>query len=381
MSILVYLDYAATTPIRDDVLKTFNEASKKFYGNSSSLHDVGTEANRALSLCREQLANVIEGKKEGIYFTSGGSESNFLAIRSILLGNQSKGKHIITTKVEHASLFHLFEQLQEEGYEVTFIGVDEYGRIKVEELEKAICEETILASIQHANSETGVIQPLVEIGEILARHDVIFHADAVQTFGKIPIDVRRCKIDSLSVSSHKIYGPKGIGACYVDPAVKWMSQFPGATHEGGFRMGTVDVPSVIAFTKAVQLAIQQMPVEAERLSKLRHQFIEKIRPLQKYLTIEAHPSKQLPHIVGLLFRHLQGQHVMLECNRHNIAISTGSACQVGEQNPSRMMLATGKTVEEANGFVRISFGLKTTSDHIQKVCQVLENVLGSVQAQ
>jgi len=375
---MIYLDYAATTPICHDVLTVFNEASKKFYGNSSSLHDIGTEANRALELCRTQIAEVIQGEKEGIYFTSGGSESNFLAIRSILSGNRSKGKHIITTKVEHASLFHLFEQLEEEGYEVTFIGVDEYGRVKIDELEQAICKETVLASIQHANSETGVIQPLSEIGTILARHDVIFHTDAVQTFGEIPIDVKNCKIDSLSVSSHKLYGPKGIGACYIDPGIRWVGQFKGATHENGFRMGTVDVPSVIAFTKAVQLATQRMLPEQERFEKLRKQLIHKLKPLQKEITIQAHPSEQLPHIVGLLFHHIQGQHIMLECNRRNIAISTGSACQVGEQTPSRMMLATGKTVDEANGFVRISFGLKTTSEHIYKLCYVLEHILESV---
>lgn len=375
---MIYLDYAATTPIRDGVLKAFNEASKKYYGNSSSLHDIGTEAKRALEICRGQLAKSIQGKNTGIYFTSGGSESNVLAIRSLLSGNQMRGSHIITSKVEHASLHHLFEQLEAEGYDVTYVGVDEFGCVKVDELEQSIREDTVLVSIQHANSETGVIHPLEEIGMILDYHDVIFHTDAVQSFGKTPIDVMKFKIDSLSISSHKLYGPKGIGACYIDPSVRWKSQFKGATHEGGFRIGTVDIPSIISFTKAVQMALEGMVKEQERLEKLRRRFIEKITPLRQHVTVQTHPSKQLPNIVGLIFHRIQGQHIMLECNRYGIAISTGSACQVGEQNPSRMMLGSGKTTEEANSFVRLSFGLETTEEHIDEVCRVLNKVLAAI---
>lgn len=371
---MIYLDFAATTPMREDVLTVFNEATKKYYGNPSSLHDIGTEAERALALCREQIANTLDGKATGVYFTSGGSESNILAVRSLLAGNKHRGKHIITSKIEHASLYHLFEQLEQEGYDVTFIGVDELGQICIDELEKAIRADTVLASIQHANSENGVIQPLAEIGNILDRHGVIFHTDAVQTFGKIPVNVTDCKIDSVSVASHKLYGPKGIGACYMAPTVRWESQYLGATHEAGFRIGTVDVPSVIAFTTAVQIAVREMDKEQRRLQQLRCYLLQHLAPLQDKITVEAHPNAQLPNIIGLTFRNVQGQHIMLECNRYGIAISTGSACQVGEQNPSRMMLAVGKTVEEANSFVRLSFGLTTTEAHVDEVCNVLERI-------
>src|SRR5699024_7288934 len=253
---MIYLDYAATTPMREDVLTVFHTMAKKYFANPSSLHDLGTEADKALTLCREQIVSALHGKGTGVYFTSGGSEANVLAIRSLLAGNKRKGNHIITSKVEHASLYHLFEQLELEGYEVTFIGVDELGRVRLDGLKQVIRKDAVLASIQHANSETGVIHPLQEIGDILEAEDVIFHSDAVQTFGKVQVDVTRCKMDSVSVASHKIYRPKGTGACYIRPSVEWKGLYYKATHEHGFRIGTVDVPSVISFTAAVQMAHQ-----------------------------------------------------------------------------------------------------------------------------
>jgi len=373
---MIYLDYAATTPIRPEVIAVYNEVAEQYYGNASSLHDVGTKAERAITLCREKFAQFLNGEKDGVYFTSGGSEANILAVRSLILGNNSKGRHLITTEVEHASLYHLFKQLEIEGYKVTFLGVNAKGQIDIDELRQAIQPDTILASIQYANSETGVIQPVAEIGALLKQHQVIFHTDAVQAFGKIPLDVEFCKIDSVSIASHKIYGPKGNGACYIRPDVQWNSVHTGATHQNGFRMGTVDVPGVVAFTTAAELLINEATTEQARLQRLRTYFIEKITTTtQGEIQVEGHPTEQLPHIIGLSCNKVQGQYIMLECNRYGIAISTGSACQVGQQEPSRTMLATGKTVDIANSFIRLSFGLQTKEEEVDKVVTVIEKVM------
>lgn len=371
---MIYLDYAATTPISAESLDVYNQMATKYFGNASSLHDMGTKAEQALLWCREKLANIINGQSEGVYFTSGGSEANHLAIRSLIKGNKSKGKHIITTEVEHASLYELFKQLEKEGYDVTFLKVDQHGQIQLEELKQSIRNDTILASIQHANSETGVMQPIKEIGEDLQKKNVIFHTDAVQTFTKFPIDVDACHVDSLSIASHKIYGPKGLGACYIRPGIRWKSVQEGATHESGFRMGTVDVPGVVAFATAAEINEKIAHNEYKRMRQLRDFFIEQVSTVIKGIQIEGHTNQQLPGIIGLTSDRVQGQHIMLECNRHGIAISTGSACRVGETEPSRTMLAMGKTKDIANSFFRLSFGKQTTKEELNQTIQVLHGI-------
>lgn len=372
---MIYLDYAATTPMSTEALDVYQQIAKQYYGNASSLHDMGERANQALRLSREKLANIINGKIAGIYFTSGGSEANHLAIRSLIKGNQTKGKHIITTEIEHASLYELFKQLEIEGYEVTFLGVDHQGRVCIEDIKQAIRHDTILASIQHANSETGVIQPVKEIGKLFHEHHIIFHTDVVQTFGKVPIDIESCKIDSLSIASHKIYGPKGVGACYIHPNVRWEPMHEGATHESGFRMGTVDVPGVVAFATAAELSNHSAGDEYERMQQLRTFFIENVRKLMKNIHVEGGTNFQLPGIIGLTCGKVQGQHIMLECNRNGIHISTGSACQVGQSEPSRTMMATGNTWDIANGFFRISLGMHTTKIELEQTINVLHKIV------
>lgn len=372
---MIYLDYAATTPMSDEALDVFNQAAKKIYGNPSSLHDIGTKADDALNICRLQLANCMNGQENGVYFTSGGSESNILAIRSLIDGNKEKGKHLITTEVEHSSVYNLFNQLEEEGYEVTYLAVDSSGLISLEQLQQAIRKETILASIHHANSEIGTIQPITKIGQLLHEHHVIFHTDCVQAFGRVPIDVKESYIDSLSVSSHKIYGPKGTGMCYINPAAHWNMQQKNTTHERGFRPGTVDVPSILAFTTAAQNIIREMNHQRKTHVKRRKQFVSKLKELTDVTVIEGDETNQLPHIIGLSFSQAQGQYIMLECNRYGIAISTGTACQVGQQSPSRTMISIGKTVEEAKQFVRISFGKMTTVDELDETIRVLNQIV------
>ncbi|MFA8439696.1 IscS subfamily cysteine desulfurase [Pueribacillus sp. YX66] len=372
---MIYLDYAATTPMSEEALDAYTEAAKKFYGNPSSLHDIGSEAENMLEVCRTQLAHMINGEAEGVYFTSGGTESNILAIRSLVTAHKYKGNHIITTKVEHSSLYQLFKLLETEGFEVTYLGVDEEGQIDMGELKATIRDDTILASIHHVNSEIGTIQRLHEIGELLEEEGVLFHSDCVQSFGKLAIDVKKYKLDSLSVSSHKLYGPKGVGMCYINPIIRWAMQLPNTTHERGFRPGTVNVPGVVSFTMVAQLAMKNIAENFERESMLRNRFLFGIKKIDYEINVEGHSIEQLPSIIGLSISGIQGQYMMLEFNRHGIAISTGSACQVGQQEPSRTMLALGKTDDEAKQFIRISFGRFTDERHIEKAISVLKNII------
>lgn len=375
---MIYLDYAATTPMSDKALHVYQEAAKKMYGNASSLHDVGTNANHALNVCRAEMAQMINGEEEGIYFTGSGSEANILALRSLIEGNRKQLNHFITTEAEHSSVYHFFKQLEKAGDEVTYLQVDATGRISLEQLQQAIRPNTVLASIHHANSEIGTIQSIVEIGQILHDNDVIFHADCVQTFGEIPIDVKACFLDSVSVSSHKIYGPKGVGFCYINPNVHWQIEFPGTTHESGFRPGTVDVPGILAFTTAAQEMMEEMKEQQEKFKRLRNRFIDKLKAVTDHVVIEGDDVNQLDNIIGLSFLQAQGQYIMLECNRYGVAISTGTACQVGEQNPSRTMMSLGKTEDEAKQLVRVSFGKKTTEAEVDEAINVLKKIVSQL---
>ncbi|MED4879327.1 IscS subfamily cysteine desulfurase [Anoxybacillus geothermalis] len=372
---MIYLDYAATTPMCQEAIAAYAEAAAVYFGNESSLHDVGTKAKQLLTLCRRELAAMINGEAEGVYFTSGGTEANVLAVRSLVAARRQNGNHLITTEIEHASLHHLFKQLETEGYRVTYLPVDRFGRIRLEDLERAITPQTILASIQHANSEIGTIQPLADIGRLLRARGVLFHSDCVQTFAKIQLDVKAMAIDSISVSAHKVYGPKGVGAVYIDPRSHWRPVFRGATHESGFRPGTVNVPGIAAFITAAKQLYDRMESGQAHFERLRRRLLDAIAAKQLPITVEGHPDCRLAHIVGLTVHGLDGQLVMLECNRAGIAISTGSACQVGQQAPSRTMLAVGKTPEEAKQFVRVSFGMATAQSEIDELVSTLEQMI------
>lgn len=372
---MIYLDYAATTPIREEALHVFHEASKKYFGNPSSLHEIGTQAKSALEMCRTAWAKMIQGHEEGVFFTGGGSESNQLAIWSILSGNKENGHHIITTDAEHSSLYNVFQQLETQGYEVTYLSLKENGQINLQELKEVIKQETVLASIHYGNPEIGVLQPIAEIGNILKEAGVIFHTDCVQAFGNIPIDVKSASIDALSISSHKLYGPKGTGVCYIEPHVLWQAQVKNTSHERGFRAGTVDVPSILAATTTAQLMMKEMEERCKKHQQLRVQFLTKLKKTLPQVEVVENKANQLVHIIGLLFPETQGQHIMLECSKYGIAISTGSACQVGMQDPSRTMLSLGKTADEAKQFVRISFGNMTTNTEVNQCVQVLERIM------
>jgi len=372
---MIYLDYAATTPMSENALDVFIQASKNFYGNASSLHDIGSAAKNLLEESRRKLAKRLNCEQNGIYFTSGGSESSILAITSLIDANRKKGNHLITTTCEHASIFHLFQKLEKYGFEVTYLPVDKYGMVSLDVLRQTIKETTILASIQHANSEIGTVQPIKEIGEILHKKKVIFHCDTVQSFGKLPIDVKEMNIDSLSLSGHKIYGPKGVGAVYINPKLKWHPQLPGTTHESGFRPGTVNVPAIASFITAADDICKNMKEEGKRLSNLREELIDYLTVLPSTkIIVEGSSHSHLPNILGLRIVGMEGQFAMLECNRYGLAISTGSACSIGMQAPSRTMKAIGRTDEEAMSFIRLSFGKNTTKDDIIRTADIIKEI-------
>ena len=341
---MIYLDYAATTPISEKALQAYAEASKHFYGNSSSLHDIGSDAADLLELCREKLSGWLNCDRKGIYFTSGGTESNILAITSLIDARKHLGNHLITTECEHSSVYNLFKKLEKSGFKVTYVPVKKDGMIDLHALKNAVKDTTILASIQHVNSETGVIQPIRKIARILHKNNVLYHCDMVQSFGKIPVNIEELQIDSVSVSGHKVYGPKGVGAVYINPKIKWQPQLPGTTHEQGFRPGTVNVPGICSFTVAADEALEHMETEQQRIKALREELVSRLKKNPR-ITIEECKESQLPNILGLRIEGMEGQYAMLECNRSGLAISTGSACAIGMQEPSRTIMAMGRTKE------------------------------------
>ncbi|MRH42991.1 aminotransferase class V-fold PLP-dependent enzyme [Aquibacillus halophilus] len=369
---MIYLDYAATTPISDNALNVYNEVSKNFFGNSSSLHDIGTSAKNLLAHCRSELADLIHANEKGLLFTGGGTESNVLAIETLINSYKGIGNHIITTEMEHSSLLNYFKYLEEnKGYHITYLSPNKQGEINVDDLIKAISSTTILASIQHANSEIGVVQPIEKIGKLLNQHGILFHSDCVQTFGKLPINVQQAQLDSLSISSHKIYGPKGVGAIYVNPSLK------GNSAKSSGQPGTANVPGIAAFVTAAQDAYKDIDKESFRLLKLRQQFLTSVKKRKLRMEIITNDHLNLPHIIGILLDNVQGDYAMLEFNRAGIAVSTGSACSVGHQQPTKAVLAIGKSEAEAKQFIRLSLGKYTSNVDIEEVVTLCEKIINN----
>ncbi|MGA9289051.1 MAG: IscS subfamily cysteine desulfurase [Anaerobacillus sp.] len=366
---MIYLDYAASTPMSDRSLFAYTKAARDFYANTQSSHDAGTNASQLLEASRTSIAKQLNGNPSGVYFTSGGTEANHLALTSLI--KRYPTGHLITGSAEHSSVLHTFAMLEQEGYRVTYLPYDHEGKIKLERLKEAICDDTILVSLSFANSETGTTQRIGEIGKELAKQRILFHSDAVQAFGKIPIDIQELNLSAIAISSHKIHGPKGVGACYINPAVAWQPVIPGTVHEKGFRPGTVNVPGICAFTAAAEETIELMEAEKKRTSNLRSYLIKELT--HPNIVIEG--QQGLAHIIGLRIQGVEGQHVMLELNRKGIAVSTGSACSVGQQQPSKTLLAMGRSRDEARELVRISIGRETTMQDLQKTVDVFLEIL------
>ncbi len=370
---MIYLDHAATTPIHDTALEVLVNVSKHYYGNPSSLHDIGAEAKQLLDAGRRTIANIIKAEAEEIIFTSGGSESNQLAIKALLSASDTSRNHIITSEVEHSSVRNLFDELERSGYKVSKVEVDASGMISIDELKKLITDETSLISIQHANSETGVIQDLAAIGKLAKQHNAFFHSDCVQTFCKLGIEASW--LDALSVSSHKVYGPKGVGAFYLKKTIDSKPEIPGTSQEKGLKAGTQNVAGVAAFATAAKLNYTERTDEHIRLTMLRSKFVEKLENSGIEFIDEGSPENKLPNILGIRFKGMEGQFLMLECSQAGLAISTGSACQVGSDKPNRTMKAMGRSDEDAREFVRFSFGKLNTEDQIDVIIEKIGTIL------
>ena len=375
MSREVYMDNAATTKMKKEVIDAMIPCLENDYGNPSSIYTVGRSAKKLLEESRETVARAIGAKTNEIYFTSGGSESDNWAIKGIADAHRSKGNHIITTKMEHHAVLHPCEYLEKNGFEVTYLDVDEYGVVKIDELKKAIKKETILISIIFANNEVGTIQPIKEIGEIAKEHNVVFHTDAVQAIGHIEIDVEDLNIDLLSMTGHKIYGPKGTGALFIKRGIKITPLIHGGAQEKRRRAGTENVPSIVGFAKAVELATANIEEDSKKLIKLRDKLMSEIEKNIDNIKLNGHPEKRLPGNVNFSFEYIEGESLLLSLDMLGIAASSGSACTSGSLDPSHVLLCMGLPHEIAHGSLRLSLGDFNSEDEIDYVVKNLVTIV------
>jgi cysteine desulfurase len=372
-----YFDYAATCPLDKDSADVYTKLSIEFFGNSSSLHDIGGQSSQLLENCRNTFSELIGVEKKGLYFTSGGSESNFLAIEALLSAPLKNGKHIITSLAEHSSIHGTLKRLErDKGYEITYLPFTLSGVLDLQALQSVIRDDTVLITIQHTNSEIGTIQPIEEIAKLCQQQQIHFHSDFVQAFGKRDIAKIAKLVSSFSFSSHKFYGPKGVGGVYIKPAINWTSFFPGTSHESGLRPGTVNLPAIAAMTVALEKTIGQMHSLENKYVELREALIHSLSSISHKVTIHGSTgTDQSSSIVGLSIAGIEGQWLMLECNRLGYAISTGSACQAGMQTPSKTMQALGLSGKKAKEFARISFGRDTTIEDVEKLGQHIVHIV------
>nr|WP_034429883.1 cysteine desulfurase NifS [Caldisalinibacter kiritimatiensis] len=369
------MDNAATTPVKKEVLDAMLPYFTEKYGNPSSIYNLGLKSRKAISEARQKVANCIGANENEIYFTSGGSEADNWAIKGVAYANKNKGNHIITSKIEHHAVLHTCEYLEKNGFEVTYLDVDEYGMINLEELKEAITDKTILITIMFANNEIGTIQPIKEIGKIAKEHGVYFHTDAVQAIGNVEIDVDELNIDLLSMSAHKIYGPKGVGALYIRRGVKTHRYVHGGAQERNRRAGTENVPGIVGFGKAIELAYENLEEHNKKLIRLRDKLINEVTEKINYVRLNGHPEKRLPGNVNFAFEFIEGESLLLSLDMEGIQASSGSACTSGSLDPSHVLLAIGLPHEIAHGSLRLSLGDFNTEEEVD---YVVEKLIGIV---
>ena len=375
MNEIIYFDNAATTPIRPEVYDAMRPYIESCYGNPSSVYKLARESKKAIDLARKQVADAINADSGEIFFTGCGSESDNWAIKGVALALKDKGKHIITTNIEHHAILHTCEFLEENGYEVTYIPVDEYGMVSAEDIKKAIRPDTILVSVMTANNEIGTIEPIKEIGAVCREKGVYFHTDAVQAVGHIKIDVKEMNIDLLSLSGHKIGAPKGIGALYIRKGVKIKNLIHGGQQEKGKRAGTENVIGIVALGKAIELAVSEMEDTTERLKYLRDKIINGVLKNIEYSRLNGHPEERLPGNVNISFEFIEGESMLLMLDAKGICASSGSACTSGSLDPSHVLLAIGLPHEKAHGSLRISLGYQNTEEEVDKLLEVLPPIV------
>lgn len=375
MKKIIYLDNAATTQVDPKVLEAMLPFFTEYYGNPSAVYSFAETAKKAVEDAREKLAELIHAKKDEIYFTGGGSESDNWALKATAEAYGNKGKHIITSKIEHHAILHTCEWLEKHGFEVTYLDVDKKGLISPEELEKAIRPDTILISIMAANNEIGTIEPLAEIGEIAHKHGILFHTDAVQAFGHIPLDVDAMHIDMLSASGHKINGPKGIGLLYIRKGVKIRSFIHGGAQERQRRAGTHNVPGIVGFGKAAELALANMDERIKYETELRDYLIKRVSSEIPYTKVNGDLEKRLPNNANFCFRFIEGESMLILLDQNGICGSSGSACTSGSLDPSHVLLAIGLPHEIAHGSLRLSLSEKTTREDIDFTIDELKKII------
>lgn len=371
----IYLDHAATTPTRKEVVDEMIPFFGEYFGNPSSIYEFAQHNKEAIDVSRDTIASSMNANAAEVFFVSGGTEADNWAIRGVAESYTKKGKHIITSKMEHHAVLHTCEYLEKNGYSVTYLDVDKDGLVDLKELEAAITKETILITIMFANNEVGTIQPIKEIGAIAKAHNVLFHTDAVQAFTHVPIDVVDMNIDLMSISGHKIYGPKGIGALYIRKGVRMKAFIQGGAQERRRRGGTENVPAIVGFGKAVELAMNELDSEGKRLSDLRDYFIEQVNSKIPYVKLNGHPTKRLPNNVNFSFEFIEGESLLIMLDMKNVCASSGSACTSGSLDPSHVLLAIGLPHEIAHGSLRITLGESTKKEDLD---YVVESLIGIV---
>lgn len=375
MSKLIYLDNAATTAVRPEVFEAMKPHFLEEYANPSSVYSFAQRSARAVEDARSQIAGMLHAKSNEIYFTAGGSEADNWAIKMIAELKKDKGKHIITSKIEHHAVLHTCAYLEKQGYEVTYLDVDENGLISLDELEKSIRPDTILISIIFANNEIGTIEPIAEIGKIANEHGVVFHTDAVQAFAHIPIDVEAMHIDALSASGHKFNGPKGVGFLYLKSKIRIQPFIHGGAQERGKRAGTINVPGIVGMGKAAELAEKEMDTRIAKETQVRDYLIQKIRDNISYVKLNGDEHKRLPNNVNFSFRFVEGESLLLMLDRAGICGSSGSACTSGSLDPSHVLLAIGLPHEIAHGSLRLTLSEEITKEDADYVVEQLQSII------
>ena len=372
---VIYLDNAATTRVLPEVFEAMKPYFTEYYGNPSAIYTFAGTANDAVTSAREEIANVIGAKPEEIYFTAGGSESDNWVLKATAEAYASKGKHIITSKIEHHAILHTAQWLEKQGYEVTYLDVDENGLVDLEQLKAAIRPDTILISIMAANNEIGTIEPLKEIGEIAKEHGILFHTDAVQAFAHTPINVDEMHIDMLSASGHKINGPKGIGFLYIRKGVKIRSFVHGGAQERQRRAGTLNVPGIVGMGKAAEIAAKNMEESIAYQTKLRDHLIARVMEEIPYTKLNGHPTQRLANNANFCFRFIEGESMLILLDQSGVCGSSGSACTSGSLDPSHVLLAIGLPHEIAHGSLRLTLSNDTTLEDIDFVVDRLKGII------
>lgn len=372
---MIYLDNAATTKVADSVVDAMLPYFKEYYGNASSIYQLGAKSKEALDESREYIAGTLGAKTNEIYFTAGGSESDNWAIKATADAYAQKGKHIITSAIEHHAVLHTCEYLEKHGYEVTYVGVDENGVIKLDELKASIRPDTILISVMFANNEIGTIQPIKEIGEIAKEHDILFHTDAVQAYAQVPINVDEMHIDMLSASGHKLNGPKGIGFLYIRKGIKIRSFVHGGQQERGRRAGTENIPGIVGLAAAAKRSFSMLEEKMQKEIELRDYLISRIEAEIPYCRLNGDRKKRLPNNVNFSFQFIEGESMLILLDSKGIAASSGSACTSGSLDPSHVLLAIGLPHEIAHGSLRLTLSEENTKEEMDYVVEQLTAIL------